>query len=306
MRWINRALAATGMAAGAYLGVSALMARGLTRSTRTSPEDTPSSVGLAYETIKFPSRDGSAELSGWLIPPPDVADMRDAMGHRWIVMLHGHGSNRADSASGSLALVRDLHRRGFGMLLFDMRGSGDSSGGHSSAGFYERFDLLGAIDQLVELGARRERIGALGQSLGGAVALMVSANPGSVGAVVADSAFADLWMMINRSQEGPVKALAALNPGMSLMARLLYGIDIGEVSPARSIAVSDTPALVIHGEDDTLVPPEHARLLATGEIERASTALWIVPGAEHLQAYRTAPGEYVDRVTKFFEANLPA
>ena len=311
MSWLNRAIAAAGVAAGAYLGISALMARGLTRSKRVPAGDGPSSLGLAYETVTFQSRDGRAELSGWLIPPPGSPDMRIAMERRWIVMVHGHGSNRADASSGMLSLARDLHTRGFGILLFDLRASGESTGARGSAGFYERFDLLGALDYLVERGARRDRIGALGHSLGGVVALMVCADPGSAGAVVADSAFADLWMMIHRSQEGPAMALSLLNPGMGLMARLIYGININEISPVESVSISDTPTLLIHGEDDMMVPLEQARMLARalaiskpGEATDGDESLWIVPDAGHLKAYRNRSQEYVERVSRFFEENL--
>jgi len=35
-------------------------------------------------------------------------------------------------------------------------------------------------------------------------------------------------------------------PGMELMARWIYGIDIKEISPVRGITLSDTPVLIIH------------------------------------------------------------
>ncbi len=312
MNWLDRTLYAAGAVAVAYAGVSSLMARGLMRSARLRSEETPATVGLPYEAVRFPSHDGQITLSGWLIPPPGCTDMNDALAQRWIALAHGFGSHSADPAAGLLGLARDLHDSNFGVLLFDFRSSGHSEGSKNSAGFYERFDLLGALDYLADRGVERERIGILGHSMGAAVALMVCSAPGNAAAVVADSAFADLWLMIKRAQSGVGKALIVANPGMGAMARMLFGVDINEVSPARSLAMSESPVLIIHGEEDRVVPVDHARLLAkaagsmSGEIEESDGKLWIVPGAGHLEAYRTAPREYVGRVTAFFDSHLTA
>lgn len=312
MNWTYRSLIAAGAAAGLYVGVSALMARGLTRSTRVRPEETPATVGLAYESVKFPSRTGELILSGWLCPPPGCTDMNDALAQRWIVLAHGFGSNCADPTTGMLGLARDLHDRNFGVLLFDFRSSGNSEGARNSAGYFERFDLLGALDYLSDRGVDRARIGVIGHSMGGAVALMACSTPGTAAAVVSDSAFADLWLMIKRAQKGFIRPLMVANPGMGAMARLLYGVDISEVSPARSLAMSESPVLIIHGEEDKVVPVSHARLLAKAcgskfrEAGETSGRTWLVPGAGHLEAYRNAPEEYAGRVSEFFDAHLTA
>jgi pimeloyl-ACP methyl ester carboxylesterase len=225
-------------------------------------------------------------------------------------MVHGYGSNRTDPTTGLLGLTRDIRDRNYGVLLFDLRSSGESGGGRTSAGFFERFDLLGALDYLEARGADRSRIGVLGHSMGAAVALMACSAPGQVGAVVADSSFADLWLMIRRAQSGAGRALMPLNPGMNILSRLLYGVDINEISPARWLAASESPTLIIHGEQDRIVPPDHARLLAkaAGADSRhpvqETGRLWIVPGAGHLEAYRASKHEYVERVTSFFDTHL--
>lgn len=312
MGWLSKTLYAAGAAAGVYAGVSALMARGLTRTARIRPEETPATVGLPYETVAFPSRAGEVTLSGWLCPPPGCTDMNDALAQRWIVLAHGFGSNGADPTTGMLGLARDLHDRNFGVLLFDCRASGNSEGSWSSAGYFERFDLLGALDYMADRGVARERLGVLGHSMGGAIALMACSTPGTAAAVVSDSAFADLWLMIKRAQKGVLKPLSVANPGMGLMARLLFGVEISEVSPARSLALSETPVLIVHGEEDRVVPLSHARLLAKASgsqfrtQEGASARVWIVEGAGHLDAYRKRPSEYVGRVADFFDAHLGA
>jgi uncharacterized protein len=82
-------------------------------------------------------------------------------------------------------------------------------------------------------------------------------------------------------------------------------LDFRAASPEAAIARSATPVLLIHGLDDTQTPPEHSRILAGKNPQ--STTLWLVPGAGHTGAFRTAPQEFQDRVLGFFEAyqNLP-
>lgn len=309
---------ALGLVAGAYVGVSSALASNLTRTTRVRPEDTPESVGLDYQNVSFTSRGGDARLSGWFIPPGSGSGTGPGPGHpgatargkTWVAMVHGDNSNRSDSKTGMLGIARALNRRGFGIFMFDMRGRGDSPATTPSAGYFERLDLQGASDYLVSRGADRSRIGVLGFSLGGAVALLAGSNPNNFGAVVSDSAFADLSLVLKSSMTGIRRPLTLWFPGMKFMAKAIYGIDIADVSPARSIARSDTPVLVIHGEEDGVVPVEHARLLGRAigasfdEIEAGEETVWIVPGADHTGAFRTQPETYIDKVAKFFEKHL--
>ncbi len=309
MGWFNRALIAGGAVAGAYLAVSACMAAGLTRTMRVRPEDDPSAVGLDFVNVTFMSRDGEAPLAGWIIPPGGRVSSIDPASVRWIVMVHGFGTNRTNPSASSLGLAGDLAKRGFGLLMFDLRSCGESGGEHGSAGYFERFDLLGAIDFLMSSGVEGSRIGVHGTSLGGAVALMACANPGIVGAVVADSSFADLSVRMREEMTGSRRVLNLFLPGARLMSKSIFGMDLNEVSPARNIAAVDTPALIVHGEMDNMVPVRHARILeraigADPDSPRDDRSVWIVPGAGHAQCYRTMRGEYVNRVAGFFERHL--
>ena len=307
--------------------MSSALASGLITTTRVRPDDRPDSVGLDYRDVSFTSRGGDAGLSGWLIRPQSEPGTRSeaktdadagpghsgtARGISWVAMVHGDNTNRSDSKTGMLDIARALSQRGFGIFMFDMRGRGDSPAAISSSGYYERLDLQGASDYLVSNGADRSRIGVLGFSLGGAVALLAGSNPNNFGAVVSDSAFADLSLVLKGAMTGVKRPLALWFPGMKFMARALYGIDIADVSPARAIARSDTPVLVIHGDEDGVIPVAHARLLGRAigasfdEIEAGEETVWIVPGAGHTGAFRTQPKTYIDKVARFFEKHLSA
>ena len=302
MNWTRTLGVSLGAAAGSYVAISALMARGLTRAERRPLLDSPASLGLEYTDITFRSAGDRLTLSGWLVRPgrtvPDTAIP-------WVVMVHGHGAHRADPETGVLALTRNLVMAGYGLFLFDLRGCGISPAQPASAGYHEQRDLLGALHYLEALGVPQKNIAVLGFSLGGAVALLTCASGQGAAAVIADSPFADLELRVQQGMMSHFMPLKIFEPGMRLMARLLYGIDIRSVSPIRALANAELPVLLIHGELDEMVPMVHFRLLSRA-VEAGPGETWLVDGAGHVEAYRLNPDEYSSRVIEFLGRNLEA
>jgi hypothetical protein len=70
--------------------------------------------------------------------------------------------------------------------------------------------------------------------------------------------------------------------------------------------------LIIHGENDNVVPVEHARLFirASGanfdQIESGEKSVWMVLGTGHNASFRTEATAYIERFVKFYEAHLGA
>src|SRR5207253_10788604 len=63
------------------------------------------------------------------------------------------------------------------------------------------------------------------------------------------------------------------------------------------------PLLFIQCTDDTTVPLHHALdLKAASAAPR--TALWIVPGCEHVKAFATQPDEWAQHVLEFLSREL--
>ena len=193
--------------------------------------------------------DDGERLHGWWIE-------RRAPGHGHVLLFHGNAGNIGDR----LAHARLLTAAGFDVLLFDWRGYGNSSGTPGEQGTYR--DARAARDCLLrQPGVDRARVLYLGESLGGAVA-------------------------VELALAHPPAALVLLSAFTSVrdMARLHYGLIPTALVPdaypsLRRIAGLRAPLLVLHGEDDMIVPVEHGRALydAAPEPKRLS----IVPGAGH-------------------------
>ncbi len=121
------------------------------------------------QAISFPS-DGIA-LKGVLHVPDGPAKPRPA-----IILCHGFGGSCR--GAGHPELAQALTLAGYVVLRFDFRGCGQSEGERANVICLEEArDLHHAIDFLeTQPGIDRDRIGVIGASLGGSVALHVTAN----------------------------------------------------------------------------------------------------------------------------------
>ena len=150
--------------------------RKITRPHRSVPETTPDEIGRPWEALSFSSSDGTP-LSAWLIPNPATTAS--------VIVLHGFGGNK-----GTMLNVIDMLSDDFNVLALDVRGHGESGGAWTSVGHFERLDVIAAAEQLHQRGLGP--IGALGISMGAAIALLAAAESPLIRGVVADSAFAVL------------------------------------------------------------------------------------------------------------------
>ena len=282
--------------AGGYVAVGWVMVSQAVAAERKPVETTPAAVDLAFDGVAFHPRGAPApELLGWWIPVDDDADAEPAL-----VLVHGVDSNRARDGADYIELVRLLHDRGFGLLLFDLRAHGASGGDVVSAGVFERWDVLGALDYVTTVeGVPWEQVGVIGFSMGAASALLAAEQEPNMRAVVADSSFADVSDLVVEevAKRTPLSSgvAAYLRPGMEILARLRYGIDLSIAKPVRAIGALDYPVLLIHSEEDDRFPAEYADRLLEAAVD-ARSELWLSPMGEHSRVYRLDVGEYVDRV----------
>ncbi len=290
--------------AGCYAYISFAMASGVTTPDKTPLDGHPREYGLPYEDVAFSPRGGESGgivLRGWIIGHGGASRPADDL---TVILVHGLNSNR--TGDGALDLASSLFDLGFTVLLFDMRGHGESDGDRLSAGYFERWDVLGAFDFLVRRGVPPGRIGVLGWSMGAAAALLAVAGEPAIRAVVADSSFAHVQDMIAqetaRSTVFPRWAVPAFIPGMKAVSKVLYGIEVGAVAPEKAAATLAYPILVIHGDADGRIPVgQSVRIHASGP---AGSELWLVPGSDHAEAFLDASDEYVERVDAYFRNRL--
>jgi alpha-beta hydrolase superfamily lysophospholipase len=275
----------------AYCGISLLSAEVLTRPspppragandpTLVSPRATPWSVRTA---------DGLT-LRGWYHPNE---------GRHLVVLAHGLRESWLEVAG----LGRDLHRRGYDVLLFDFRGHGRSDPSRITLGRLERRDLRAVLAWAKARGFTPDRIGWVGFSMGASTVLMEGAENPELRAAVIDSPFGDLPEVLDGQLTQHSNLPRFFNPGILTAAHLAFGVRTDDLVPIRSATRwADRPLLLIHGEDDSIVPVRQAYRLALAAGPRCRAVL--LPGVEHVQAYRTNPVAYAAAVDGFFQNTL--
>jgi predicted alpha/beta hydrolase len=238
----------------------------------------------AYADVHFEASDG-LDLAGWYRPSRNGAA---------IVLVHGGGGDR----EGAVAHAQMLARHGYGVLLYDARGRGESDGSPNDYGWDWAKDVDGA---LAVLKSRADvdpgRIGALGLSTGADVLVDVAGERHDIAAVVADGTAAgsfDDWARLRGTELGTV-------PGWMMFTtiRVLSG-DPPSRPLADQIRKITAPTLLISaGTAEERQFSDLYERAAAGRVEH-----WNLPDAHHTRAIHEHPDEYERRVVSFFDDAL--
>jgi len=296
-RWIKISLIGLAIAAPLMaLGTARYMVYSLTKPARLSIRESPDDYDLKFEDVEFHSTNDDLLLRGWYITT-NASD-------RCIIMVHGGKSHRADPQIGMLDIAKQLVNNNFNVLMFDLRGHGESDDGRMTGGQNERGDVEGAVQYVKSRGILPQNIGLLGFSLGGAASLLAAAEDEQLPAIVADSCWANLADLI-KSQISRRTALptflGVLVPGI---AKRAYGLNICEVRPIDAVKkIAPRAVFFVHGEVDTVVSVENAIRLYHS-IHNPNNRLWVVPEAEHVQSFKTQPEQYTRKIIHFFNQYL--
>jgi len=209
-----------------------------------------------WDEKTWPGADGTT-IGGWLIyqdhPSPTV------------ILSHGYGSNREEMLSTSYK----LWDAGYNVIVYDLRGHGNSSVNASSVGPAELDDLKKTIAYAKTLrndagtGLYDGRLGLLGADLGGFISLSAAADDPDVKAVVADTVYPTqsdylkyLAKLIVGDSGPPNSTLFEGGMFQSLLATTVAVMAKGGTKPMPAVeAISkfgDRPVLVIVGKSTPL------------------------------------------------------
>jgi dipeptidyl aminopeptidase/acylaminoacyl peptidase len=216
----------------------------------------------ARTPIRFKARDGLA-LSGYLITPRG----RSPKGLPLIVFPHGGPASR--DAPGFNWWAQGMASRGYAVLQVNFRGSeglGDAllSAGYGQWGRKMQTDLSDGVAHLAGQGIiDAKRVCIVGASYGGYAALAGAAlDPGVYRCAVSFGGLSDLKRMVAWS-----KSTGGL-PAFRYWTRFMGAEDgrdqiLTDISPAAHVAAVNIPVLLIHGQDDSVVPLEQSQIMAT-------------------------------------------
>lgn len=162
-------------------------------------------------------------------------------------VITSHGLLSSKNSEKYIALGEQISREGMAMLRFDFRGIGESGGSEEDKTVSKKIaDLSAAIDFIRSYPGLGNRIGLLGSSLGGFLSLMKASMDKKIRAIVIWATPLHMDDLGSKKQEEdyplPPEAFFEDLPKHRLLP-LLHKV---------------SNCLVIHGEEDELVPLDQA------------------------------------------------
>lgn len=241
--------------------------------------------------VRIPVGHGDS-IEGWHLP-----------GTARSVVLLFHGFGRRHTRSWRYGAF--LNQRGHHVVAVDFRSGRFKDRKPTTLGHFELEDAEAAL-QWIRSDAELEGcvIGVMGESLGGAVALLLASRHPEVSAVVADCPFASGRLALEDACERfarvPRWPSAEI---LRFLARAFTGIDPALLDvAAAATALVDRPVLFIHGLKDNRLAPEQSRRLwkAAG----AKDPLWLMPDVGHNEGWLKHRLLYEERVSTFLDHHL--
>lgn len=253
----------------------------------------PSDYGLSVEDARIPGRRG--ELAAWYLPARNGCTL---------ICCHGINDNRAQW----IEPIARLHARsGYGALMFDFAGHGQSEGKQVTFGVREAEDVEDVIAYLRRRGdVNMDGLGILGYSLGAITAVLAAARLPELRCVVIESGFADLQrdvaVLFKRFTGLPSFPFANL---IVFWGQLISGVKLGDIRPMRVIgSISPRPVFVISDLDDALAnePYDGTHLFESAGHPKE---FWQIADCAHVQGFATVPELWIQRVGDFLDAAYP-
>ena len=270
----------------------AIHPRPLERWVRFEPTQ-PSDHGARQEPFQAVTADGVI-LRGWWIP----TDAPVAMGT--IVGLPGIASPKTDWSS--FAAV--VGPRGWDLVLYDGRGTGESDDGQCTWGLQEARDLGAVLDALQEQGRPAAPVVLVGTSMGAVTALRAAADDSRVKAVVAQSPFVSVRAAWRDLFHGPLGALGWVHRRttwafVGLLSREPSARDASLLDVMPRLRV---PLLLVQGTEDPVVSPAGASLLLASA-GSARKELVLVDGGRHVSLWHgSGNGDYRALLLAFLDS----
>ena len=282
-RYGRRALIAAGIAA---IAIAALIPISIAYVvTHAARAHVPAAdLGVPYETAEFTTSDGLT-LKGWYIPSRNRAA---------VIVSPGRSGTRNEA--------KMLARRGYGVLLFDRRGEGESQGDPNGFGWQGERDIHAAVAFLqTRSDVDPERIGGIGLSVGGEMMIEAAAESSALKAIVSEGASG---RSVRDILANPDRSWLNLSGNSVATAATALFTDNLPPPDLRSLVPKIAPRAVffIYGERGQ--PVEEPANRAFYEDARGPKEIWEVPEAGHVGGLDAQPQAYERRVVGFFDRVL--
>lgn len=207
-----------------------------------------------------------------------------------IVICPGFAGNKSGKFRMFVNLGKELAKRGIAVLRFDYRGSGDSEGEFRDVTLKGKISdtekCLEFLSHDPQIDA--SRLGLLGRSLGGVIAVLAARHLASIKSLVlwapvfTSDPWRELWesfksnLRLDEAKQEVLRHLPANVPNLEFLEQF-FKLDLEK----ELAGLKNIPLLHIHGERDQVVKIEHAKEYEKARVGLANTRFVQLPLSDH-------------------------
>jgi dienelactone hydrolase len=240
-------------------------------------------LGAPYEDVEFRTSDGLL-LKGWYIRSRNGAA---------VISFPGRASSQTRA--------KLLARHGYGVLLFDRRGEGESEGDPNLFGWQGERDVHAAVTFLRSRpDVDPERIGGIGLSVGGEMMIEAAAESTALKAIVSEGASG---RSVRDELANPGGAWQELiGTGVATAATAIFTSNLPPADLQGLVPKISGAVFFVYGERGQA--PEKPANRAFYAAANGTKEIWEVPGSKHMGGIEAQPLEYERRIVGFFDRAL--
>ncbi|MCI0515582.1 prolyl oligopeptidase family serine peptidase [candidate division KSB1 bacterium] len=260
----------------------------VSRPTHQSVPIPPSLQMYPVESVTLHTPDQS-KIAGWYVTP-NTSNVKGS-----VILLTCLRGNRLNL----VARARFYLERGFSTLLIDLRSTGESEGQMTSFGWYEKQELLAALQYL-----RREKqigvIGLHGISAGAATISFAAPQLDQIAFIVLESCYDSMSHAFQHRVETRGGVLAPCFVPVKWFAQLKFHGDFENMNPVDYVHFFKCPVLVMAGTADYRVPTSDTQALF--DRIKSRKQLWWFQGLGHVDFYAQRPVEFEIQLINFLRS----
>ncbi|MCE1188782.1 MAG: alpha/beta hydrolase [Ignavibacteria bacterium] len=280
--------------AGSYYELNYVLPYSIIKPYRVLDRQGITTLLTGYTPVDVKAADGVI-LKGFIGEPIDKH--KSCLGT--IIFVHGIAS----SSASQIKLSSSFQKKGFRVVLTDLRAHGLSGGQYTTFGFYEAGDIKRLVDTLIGKGVDCNSIYIVGHSLGAVVSMQALAHDQRIKKGVIMSAFSDLHetiyeygkRMFHIGFRYPSEYALTKAAGIARFPE-------NALDPKDAAKLITQPILMVHGEIDDRIPLYHGvtnfKNLASSQAE-----FMVIKNASHNDIISKGGDELLAKMLALFTSN---
>lgn len=216
---------------------------------------------------------------------------------KWVILCHGYmGNNESMFKYGY-----HFYKKGYNLLMPDLRGHGKSEGTYIGMGWHDRLDVKKWIEEIV-FNESDSKILLFGVSMGASTVMMTAGEklPPNVFAVIEDCGYASIYKEFKYQFKMIYKVPSFLILDIaSLYTKIKARYSLKDGNVVKSLKNTNIPILFIHGNKDTYVPVINQEILYNAY--NGPKDILTVEDAGHSSSRKVYKEKYWEKIFSFLE-----